>query len=238
MHRWKIHFNRTWSKLGTKVGKTCRRQVYKILLHIYVHLLVSLPLYYTGIYQYTTSSSSSSSSSPSSYSSSSWGATSSEKFWPSQRVSSFWSGFWCSPSVCYFHPCYIALYIIILPSILGFPNDLVSAGDHSYTFFLPCCYLAYDVRVRTKQIFVLWCSSWRFYLLPVSLFSSSFDLIRHVQSFSLVGPYFFLVPSSQIPLVWFLCFRLVPMFHRHMLPLVSLMFYTSVAWNSSSIVFF
>jgi hypothetical protein len=27
------------------------------------------------------------------------------------------------------------------------------------------------------------------FLLPVSLFSSSFDLIRHVPSFSLVGPY-------------------------------------------------
>jgi len=26
------------------------------------------------------------------------------------------------------------------------------------------------------------------FLLPVSLFSSSFDLIRHVPSFSLVGP--------------------------------------------------
>jgi len=31
-------------------------------------------------------------------SSSSWGATTSEKFWPSQRVSSIWSSFWCSPS--------------------------------------------------------------------------------------------------------------------------------------------
>jgi len=31
-------------------------------------------------------------------SSSSWGATTSEKFWPSQWVSSIWSGFWCSPS--------------------------------------------------------------------------------------------------------------------------------------------
>lgn len=55
MHRCKIlHFNRTWSKLGTKLGKICRRQVYKIRIHIYVHLLVSLPLYYTGIHQYRT----------------------------------------------------------------------------------------------------------------------------------------------------------------------------------------
>ena len=55
MHRCKIlHFSRSWSKFVTKVAKACRRQVYKILLHIYVHLLVSLPLYYTCIYQYRT----------------------------------------------------------------------------------------------------------------------------------------------------------------------------------------
>jgi hypothetical protein len=35
--------------------------------------------------------------------------------------------------ICYFHPCFIALYIIHL--FLGLPADLVSAGDHSYTFF-------------------------------------------------------------------------------------------------------
>ena len=34
--------------------------------------------------------------------------------------------------ICYFHPCYVALYII-LPSIFDLPSDLVSAGDHSYT---------------------------------------------------------------------------------------------------------
>jgi len=38
------------------------------------------------------------------------------------------------PPVCYFHICYVTLYII-LPHILGLPSDLVSAGDHSYTFF-------------------------------------------------------------------------------------------------------
>jgi hypothetical protein len=38
------------------------------------------------------------------------------------------------------------------------------------------------------------------FLLPVSLFSSSFDLIRHVPSFSLVME--FLVTLSQIPLDW------------------------------------
>jgi len=41
---------------------------------------------------------------------------------------------------------------------LGLPSDLVNAGAHSYTFFLPCCCLAYDVLVQTKLIFVLWYS--------------------------------------------------------------------------------
>jgi hypothetical protein len=55
MYRCKIlYFNRTWSKLDIKVAKIRGRQVYKILLHIYVHLLVSLPLYFIGIYQYRT----------------------------------------------------------------------------------------------------------------------------------------------------------------------------------------
>ena len=36
--------------------------------------------------------------------------------------------------VCYFHPCYVALYII-LPTIFHLPSDLVIAGEHSYTFF-------------------------------------------------------------------------------------------------------
>ena len=67
-------------------------------------------------------------------SSSSWGATTSEKFWPSQRVSSIWSGFWCSPSRFLFASLlYRSLHH---PPIyfLGLPSDLVSAGDHSYTF--------------------------------------------------------------------------------------------------------
>ena len=45
-----------------------------------------------------TSSGLSPSSSPPPPSSSFWGATTSEKFWPSQRMSSIWSGLWCSPS--------------------------------------------------------------------------------------------------------------------------------------------
>ena len=49
----------------------------------------------------------------------------------------------------------ISLFTSSSHLFLGLSNDLVSAGDHSYTFFLPCCYLAYDVRVRTKLIFVL-----------------------------------------------------------------------------------
>jgi hypothetical protein len=37
---------------------------------------------------------------------------------------------------------------------LGLPSDHFKAGDHSYTF-LPYCYLAYDVHVQTKPVFVL-----------------------------------------------------------------------------------
>ena len=43
----------------------------------------------------------------SSSSSSSWGATTSEKFWPSQWVSSIWSSFWCSPPVTNAHTKYL-----------------------------------------------------------------------------------------------------------------------------------
>jgi hypothetical protein len=63
--------------------------------------------------------------------------------------------------VCYFHPLY-RLFTSSSHLFLGLPSNLVSTGDHSYTF-LPCCYLAYDVRVRTKLIFVLWCSLWCLY---------------------------------------------------------------------------
>ena len=49
---------------------------------------------------------------------------------------------------------------------------------------------------------------------------------------------FFLVPSFRIPLIWFLYFLLSTTFHRCLLPLVSLMSGTSVAWISSSIVYF
>jgi len=56
--------------------------------------------------------------------------------------------------ICYFHFCYITFYII-LPPIFRSPSDLVNVGAHSYTFFLPCCCLAYDVCVQTKLIFVL-----------------------------------------------------------------------------------
>ena len=38
------------------------------------------------------------------------------------------------PPVCYFHICYVTLYII-LHLFLGLPSELVSAGDHAYTFF-------------------------------------------------------------------------------------------------------
>ena len=36
--------------------------------------------------------------------------------------------------VCYFHPCYISLFTSSSHLFLGLPSDLVSAGDHSYTF--------------------------------------------------------------------------------------------------------
>jgi len=59
------------------------------------------------------------------------------------------------PPVCYFHIRYVSLYII-LPPILGLPSDLVSAGDHSYTYeYLPCYCLAYGVRVQTRLFFAL-----------------------------------------------------------------------------------
>jgi hypothetical protein len=60
-----------------------------------------------------------------------------------------------------FYFCYVSFYII-LPPILGLPSDLVKAGDHSH-FFLPCCYLACDVHVQTKPVFVLWYNLQCFY---------------------------------------------------------------------------
>ena len=112
-----------------------------------------------------------------------------------------------------FHPCYIVLFTSSSHLFLGLSSDLVSAGAHSYTFFTMLlsgiqCTCPNQANLSALMQFMM-------FLLPVSLFSSSFDLIHHVPSFSLV-------PSSQIPLVWFLCFLLVPTFHRHMLPLVCL----------------
>ena len=80
----------------------------------------------------TTTPSSSYSSSSSSSSSSSY-ATTSEKFWPSQRVSSIQSRLWCSPSSLLFSS--LLRRSLHHPPIFffGLPSDLVSAGDHSYT---------------------------------------------------------------------------------------------------------
>ena len=47
----------------------------------------------------------------------------------------------------------ISLFTSSSHLFLGIPSDLGNAGAHSYTFLLFCC-LAYDVRVRTKLIFV------------------------------------------------------------------------------------
>jgi len=130
----------------------------------------------------------------------------------------------------------ISLFTSSSHLFLGLPSDLVNAGVHSYTF-LPCCYLAYDVCVRTKLIFVLWYSLWCFCYQSVCL-------VHHLIWSAMCHRFlwwvrrFFLVPSFQIPLIWILCFLLVPTFHRHMLPLVSLTFGTSVAWISWSIVYF
>jgi hypothetical protein len=41
----------------------------------------------------------------------------------------------------------ISLFASSSQLFFGLPGDLVNAGAHSYTFFLPCCCLAYDVRV-------------------------------------------------------------------------------------------
>jgi len=68
----------------------------------------------------------------------------------------------------------------------GLPSDLVSAGDHLYTFFTM---LLSDIWCTCLNQANLCALMWfMMFLLPVSLFSSSSDLIRHVPSFSLVGP--------------------------------------------------
>ena len=98
-------------------------------------------------------------------SSSFWDATTSEKFWPSQRVPSIWSGLWCSPSSLLFSLLYHALhhppiYFLVFLAIL-----LVRVTTRILFFTM----LAYDVHVRTKRIFVLWCGLWCFYYQSVCL---------------------------------------------------------------------
>jgi hypothetical protein len=79
----------------------------------------------------------------------------------------------------------ISLFTSSSHLFLGFPSDLVSAGDHSYTFFLPYRYLAYDVLVQTNLI-LCFDVVYDVFITSQSI-NSSFDLIRHVPSFSLVG---------------------------------------------------
>ena len=90
-----------------------------------------------------------------------WGATTSGKSWSSQLVSSIRSGLWCSPSSLLFssllcrslhHP---PIYFLVFLAIF-----LVWVTTH--ILLLPCCYLPYDVRVRTKLIFGLWYDLWYF----------------------------------------------------------------------------
>ena len=73
---------------------------------------------------------------------------------------------------------------------LGLPSDLVIAGDHSYTFFTM---LLSGIRCTCpKQANLCALMKFMMFLLPVSLFSSSFVLHRHVPSLSLVAPYILL----------------------------------------------
>ena len=66
----------------------------------------------------------------------------------------------------------------------GLPSDLVGAGDHSYTFFYHA-----GIRCSCPNQANLCALMWfMMFLLPVSLFSSSFDLIRHVPSLLIFLP--------------------------------------------------
>ena len=67
---------------------------------------------------------------------------------------------------------------ILYDLFLGLPSDLVSVGDHSYTLFTMLlsgirCTCPNQASLRALMQFII-------FLLPISLFSSSFDLIRHV----------------------------------------------------------
>jgi len=121
-------------------------------------------------------------------SSSFWGATTSEKFWPSQRVSSIWP--WCSPSsllilslLCrsLHHP---PIYILVFLAIL-----LVRVITRILFFTMLLSGIGCTCLNQANFCALIW---FIMFLLPVSLFSSSFDLIRHVSSFSLVGPWILL----------------------------------------------
>ena len=56
--------------------------------------------------------------------------------------------------VCYFHPFHVAFYINLLSIFLVFLAILLVRVT-TCILFLPCCYLAYNVHVQTKLIFVL-----------------------------------------------------------------------------------
>jgi hypothetical protein len=80
----------------------------------------------------------------------------------------------------------MSLFTLSSHLFFGLPSDLFSVGDHSYTFFTM---LVPGVRCTCPNQANLCALIWfMMFLLPVSLFSSSFDLIRHVPSFSSVGP--------------------------------------------------
>ena len=69
---------------------------------------------------------------------------------------------------------------------LGLPFDLVDMSVHSHTFFTV---LSSGIRYTCPNQANLCALMWfMIFLFPISLFSSSFDLILHVPSFSLLGP--------------------------------------------------
>ena len=87
---------------------------------------------------------------------------------------------------------------------LGLPSDLVSVGDHSYTFFLLCCHSYITNAILSAQLTTpldcQWTSKWQMFqgiIVPSSLGSSSLQWesfpfflilkVRALQSFKILG---------------------------------------------------
>jgi len=101
-------------------------------------------------------------------------------------TNSFHLGRFLMQSLQFIFIFFISLFTSSSHVFLGLPSDLVSGGDHSYTFFTM---LLSGIRCTCPNQASL-CALMQFmiFLLPIRLFSSSFNLIRHVPSLSLVGP--------------------------------------------------